>query len=165
MEWIESMITAIINAGWKIYLAVFIASAALLFIPDSFVSQLGLEEIRRTYRTYAGIAFVASASLLAVNIISFIVQIALRPWRDRQFNRAVYKTLRELTQAEKDFLREFIYGQANTVMAAISDGVAGGLAAKQIIYRASNISYGLNWPYNLQPVSRKLLSANPELLD
>jgi hypothetical protein len=165
MEFVGSIFTAVINGGWKIYLAAFIASPALLFIPDSLVGQLGLEEIRHTYRTYAGVVFVVSASLLAVNIISFIVQVALRPWRDRQFDRAVYRTLSELTQAEKDFLREFIHGRANTVMAAISDGVTGGLAAKQIIYRASNISYGLDWPCNLQPVPRKLLSAHPELLD
>jgi Super-infection exclusion protein B len=100
-----------------------------------------------------------------VNIISFIVKVALRPWRDRQFNRAVYKTLSELTMAEKDFLRDFIHGQANTVSAPINDGVAGGLAAKQIIYRPSNISYGMEWPYNLQPVPRKLLTAHPELLE
>jgi hypothetical protein len=165
MELVGSIFTAVINGGWKIYLAAFIASAALLFIPDSLVTQLGLEEIRRTYRTHAGIVFIAAASLLAVNIISFIVRIALRPWRDRQFNRAVYRTLRELTQPEKDFLRAFIFGHANTVTAPINDGVAGGLAAKQIIYRSSNISYGLEWPYNLQPVPRKLLSAHPELLD
>jgi hypothetical protein len=165
MEFVGSIFTAVINGGWKIYLAGFIASAGLLFIPDSLMSQIGLEEIRHTYRTYAGIVFIASASLLAVNIISFIVRIALRPWRDRQFNRAVYRTLSELTQAEKDFLREFIHGRANTVWAAINDGVAGGLTAKRIIYRASNISYGFDWPYNLQPVPRKMLSAHPELLD
>jgi len=165
MDVIGSIFTAVVNGGWKLYLAAFIASAALLFVPDSLASQLGLEEIRHTYRTYAGMVFVASASLLAVNIVSFVVNAALRPWRDRQFNKAVYKTLTELTQEEKDFLRSFIHGQANTVSAPINDGVAGGLAAKQIIYRSSNVSHGFDWPYNLQPVPRKLLTANPELLD
>lgn len=165
MEFVGSIFTAVINGGWKIYLAAFIASAALLFIPDSLIGQLGLEEIRHNYRTYAGIVLVASASLLLVNIISGIVQIALRPWYERRFNRVVYRTLCELTQAEKDFLREFIFGHANTVSAPVNDGVAGGLAAKKIIYRSSNISYGFEWPYNLQPTPRKLLKAHPELLD
>jgi hypothetical protein len=48
MEVVGSIITAVINGGWKIYLAVFLASATLLFIPDSLVTQLGLEEIRHT---------------------------------------------------------------------------------------------------------------------
>jgi hypothetical protein len=165
MDVIGSIFTAVISGGWKLYLAAFIASAALLFIPDALVSQLGLEEIRHTYRTYAGMIFVASASLLAVNVISVVVHAALRPWREHKFNRAVYRTLCELTEHEKDFLRTFIHGQANTVSAPISDGVAGGLAAKQIIYRSSNISQGFDWPYNLQPISRKLLMAHPELLD
>jgi len=165
MELVGSLLTAIINGGWKLYLAAFIASAALLFFPESLVSALGLDEIRHTYRTYAGVILITSASLLAVNIISFIVRLMLKPWRDRQFNRAVYRTLSDLTQAEKDFLREFIFGHANTVSAPVNDGVAGGLQAKQIIYRSSNISYGLEWPYNLQPIPRKLLNAHPELLD
>src|SRR5947209_2404967 len=165
MELVGSLLTAIINGGWKLYLAAFIASAALLFFPESLVSALGLDEIRHTYRTYAGVILITSASLLAVNIISFIVRLMLKPWRDRQFNRAVYRTLSDLAQAEKDFLREFIFGHANTVSAPVNDGVAGGLQAKQIIYRSSNISYGLEWPYNLQPIPRKLLNAHPELLD
>jgi len=165
MELVGSLLTAIINGGWKLYLAAFIASAALLFFPESLVSALGLDEIRHTYRTYAGVILITSASLLAVNIISFFVRLMLKPWRDRQFNRAVYRTLSDLTQAEKDFLREFIFGHANTVSAPVNDGVAGGLQAKQIIYRSSNISYGLEWPYNLQPIPRKLLNAHPELLD
>jgi Super-infection exclusion protein B len=165
MEFVGSIFTTVLNGGWKLYLAAFIASAALLFLPDSLVVQLGLDEIRHSYRTYAGIALTASASLIAVTVISGIASIALRPWRDRQFNRSVYKQLRELTEPEKVFLRSFIFGQANTVSAAINDGVAGGLAAKKIIYRSSNFSYGLEWPYNLQPVPRKLLNAHPELLD
>ncbi|UVO35733.1 superinfection exclusion B family protein [Bradyrhizobium arachidis] len=118
MEWIGSILSTVINAGWKIYLAAFIASAALLFFPNSLVTQLGLEEIRHSYRTYAGIVLVASASLLMVNIISSIVHLALKPWRDGQFNRSIHKMLRELTQDEKDFLRPFIFGNANTVTGA-----------------------------------------------
>ncbi|MFT0879072.1 super-infection exclusion protein B [Rhodopseudomonas sp. G2_2311] len=165
MEIIGSIITAVISGGWKLYLAALLASAALLFIPDWLITHLGLGEIKQTYRTYAGIALVASSSLLMVNLISFIGKIALKPWHHRQFTRHVHKALRELTPAEKDFLRDFIHGQANTVSAPINDGVAGGLAAKQIIYRSSNFSYGLEFQYNLQPVPRKLLSAHPELLD
>jgi len=165
MEWIGSVLSTVINAGWKIYLAAFFASAALLFIPDSLITQLGLEEIRHSYRTYAGIVLVGSVSLLIVNITSSIVHMMLKPWRDRQFVRAVHRMLRELTQDEKDFLRPFIFGNANTVTSPINDGIAGGLAAKQIIYRSSNVSLGLDWPYNLQPIPRKLLTAHPELLD
>jgi hypothetical protein len=165
MEWVSSAISTILNAGWKIYLAALLASATLLFLPDPVAVDLGLAEIRNAYRTYAGIVLVGSASLIVVQIIAFLVQICLRPWRNWQFNKAVYKTLTELTYAEKDFLREFIFGHANTVMAPINDGVSGGLAAKRIIYRSSNVSHGLDWPYNLQPIPRKLLTEHPDLLN
>lgn len=165
MEALGSILTTVVNGGWKLYLTVFVASAALLFLPDSLIVQLGLDEIRHQFRTYIGIALIASASFLAVALLSNLLRIGLQPWRNRQFNRAVYKTLSELTRPEKEFLAEFIFGHANTVSAAINDGVAGGLAAKKIIYRSSQFSAGLEWPYNLQSVPRKLLTAHPELLD
>jgi len=165
MELLWSNIAAIVNGGWKLYLAAFILSAALLFLPDALILQLGLDEFRHSYRTYAGFALIGSASLVLVHIISAIVPIALRPWRDWLFKRAMYKALSELTPSEKEFLRLFVFGEANTVSAPINDGVAGGLAAKRIIYRSSNVAIGLEWPYNLRPIPRKLLKAYPRLLD
>jgi Super-infection exclusion protein B len=164
MEWIASTISAVISAGWKIYLAVMIASAALLLSPDPFISRLGLEEFRAAFRTYAGVVLIASASLLLVNIISGLGYAALKPWRDWRSNRVVHKTISELTEAEKEFLRVFIFENQNTVTAPIQDGIAGGLEAKRLIYRSSNVSYGFDFPYNLQPVARRILTARPDLL-
>src|SRR6266700_3474011 len=126
MEWIGSVLSTVINAGWKIYLAALLTSAALLFVPDSLVSQLGLEEIRHSYRTYAGIVLIVSACLLAVSVFFGIVNLALKPWRQRQFNRAVYKTLCELTQDEKDFLRPFIFGGLQGIEWVILRDHSGG---------------------------------------
>jgi hypothetical protein len=164
MELIASTFSAVINAGWRIYFAAMIASAALLFLPDPFISRLGLEDFRTAYGTYAGIVLIASASLLLVNVISGLGYTVLKPWRDWRFNRAVYGTLTELTEAEKEFLRVFIFEYQNTVTAPIQDGIAGGLVAKRLIYRSSNVSYGFDFPYNLQPIARKILTAHPELL-
>src|SRR5882672_8041438 len=101
MEWIASTLTAVINAGGKIYLAAMIASAALLFLPDLLVNQLGLEEFRHTYRTYAGLVLIASTSLLLVNVISGLLRVALKPWHDWRYRQSVYKALAELTEDEK----------------------------------------------------------------
>jgi hypothetical protein len=75
------------------------------------------------------------------------------------------ESLRALTYSEKEFLHPFIFDGANTCYAPISDGVTGGLAAKKIIYISSRIIEHFNAPYNLQPVARKLLEENPQLLD
>ncbi|WP_076861962.1 superinfection exclusion B family protein [Bradyrhizobium mercantei] len=165
MEWVGSVFTAVINAGWKIYLAALLASAALLFLPDGFVRQLGLEELRQTYRMYAGVVLVVSASLLSVALISALTKAAMRPWKDRQFQRLVRERLEQLTEAEKEFLRPYIVENENSIYAPISDGITGGLVAKQIIYRSSQVSHGFNFPYNLQPLVRTILTQHPELLE
>jgi hypothetical protein len=165
MEWIGSTITAIINAGWKIYLAALIGSAALLFLPDAFIKRIGLEELQQTYRMYAGLVLIASSSLLSVSVITSALELVLRPWRDRKFRRRVHTTLSELTEGEKEFLQPYIFGNENSIYAAINDGIAGGLTAKGLIYRSSQVSQGFNFPYNLQPIVRKILTDHPELLE
>lgn len=48
----------------------------------------------------------------------------------------------------------------------MTDGVAGGLAAKGIIYRSSNVINLIDGvPHNLQPWARLFLSTHPEVLD
>ncbi len=165
MEWLGSTIAAVINAGWKIYLAALIASVAFLFLPKSIIVQLGLDQLRQTYRTQAGAVLIISASLLLTNVISVAWNLALSPWYDWRFTRKIHKTLSELTFAEKVFLNPYIAGGHNTQYAEAHDGVAKGLEAKLILYRSSNISAaGGIFPYNMQPYARKILKAHPELL-
>jgi hypothetical protein len=164
MEWLGGVISAIKNAGPLLYFAAFIASAALLFLPDNFIVQLGLDQFRQTYRSQAGIVFIASGSLLAAYFLFAVWRVALSPWHNMRLRRSVYQKLTELTDAEKAFLGPFIIADENTVFASINDGIAGGLQAKGLIYRSSNISHGFDWPYNLQPITRRVLKEHPELL-
>jgi hypothetical protein len=134
-------------------------------LPDTFVTQLGLEELRHTYRTQAGVVLIVSASLIATHLISVMWDIVLSPWRDWRFNRRIFKTLTELTLDEKMFLIPFIGDGQNTQYAEMYDGVAKGLEAKRILYRSSNISApGGAFPYNMQPYARKMLAEHPNLL-
>jgi Super-infection exclusion protein B len=165
MEWIGSVITAVINAGWKIYLAAFIASGTLLGMPDSMVARFGLGEIRQTYRTQAGVVLVIAASLLLTSIISAVATVILTPWRNWRFKRQIFNILSELTYDEKAFLIPFIFKGENTRYADFHDGVAKGLEAKLILYRSSTISApGGAFPYNLQPYARKILNEHQDLL-
>ncbi|EGO95204.1 hypothetical protein APM_1967 [Acidiphilium sp. PM] len=71
-----------------------------------------------------------------------------------------------LTEDEKLFLRPYIIDGANTRMANITNGVAGGLVAKGIIFRSSNVGTVFSgFSYNLQPISRKILTGRPDLLN
>jgi len=165
MEWIGSVISAVINAGWKIYLAAFIASGTLLGMPDSMITHLGLGELRHTYRTQAGIVLIVAASLLVTNIISAVAATILTPWRKWRFKQRIFNTLSELTFDEKAFIVPFILNGENTRYAEFHDGVAKGLEAKHILYRSSTISApGGAFPYNLQPYARKILNEHQDLL-
>jgi hypothetical protein len=166
MEWIGTLIAAILKAGLPLYIAVFIASALLLFLPQHVISHLGLDQFLASYRMYVGVGLVASASLLAANTLSFIASFVVEPLETWSLNRRGLKTLEELTSAEKDFLCGYIVTGDNTRYASISDGIAQGLVAKNLIYRASNLSTGeMLFPFNLQPYARRLLREHPHLLD
>ena len=148
----------------KIYFAALIASAALLFLPDTFISKLGLEEFRHLHRTEAGAMLIVSASLLFTSAASRVWRIVCSPFYKWQFNRMIFKTLAELTFDEKVFLTPYIHLGENTQFAEMYDGVAKGLEAKKILYRSSNISApGGAFPYNLQPYARKILNEHQRI--
>lgn len=165
MSGLGSLITAIVAAGTAIYAAVFIAAGLVLFLPEHFISHIGLDELLKSYRMYVGLAFLISASLLGVRIVSFLWSLLGGPYENWKLERDGVRMMGDLTQEEKSFLRPYIINGANTLTAPIGDGIAQGLAAKNIIYRSSNVGHLLNgFPYNLQPYMRRLLTQRPELL-
>ena len=74
--------------------------------------------------------------------------------------------LSTLSKAEKEFLNRYFDNDTGTLYSEISDGVAGGLAAKKIIFRASNVAIqgSTSFPFNIQPWATVLLRGNPEYL-
>src|SRR5947209_1159978 len=73
------------------------------------------------------------------------------------------KRLQSLTTAEKAVLRGYISERTRTQYLSIMDGVVTGLAAEDILYRASNASYSATeWAYNIQPWAWEYLSKHPE---
>ena len=71
-----------------------------------------------------------------------------------------------LTPEEKGYLVSYIEGQQNTIYVGLDDGIMGGLTAKGITYRSSNMGDLLNGvAFNLQPWARSYLEENRYLLD
>jgi hypothetical protein len=168
-EAIAPLITAVKNAGPPIYAAVLVATVLLVLLPDPFLSQLGLTEIRQQYRTDIGIALIASASLLIVSTLFALVPHLANRWNIWRLHRSTFHSLKTLTRAEKDFLRPYILNGENSRNISIYDGVANGLRAKDLIYRASDVTIpgvpGMLCPHNMQPYVRDLLSKQRGLLD
>lgn len=165
-EAVGAVITAVLRIGAPIYGGVFIVTSFLLFLPEAVVQKIGFADIVGTWRSYIGIIFLASLALLASSGISVIYQSVGNSLYNKRLQRLMLDTLRMLTEDEKIFLRPFIIDGINTRNAAIDSGVAGGLVAKKIIYRASNVGHVFSgFAYNMQPMCRKILSENLDLLD
>jgi hypothetical protein len=159
-------IAAVLKVGVPVYIAALIASSLLLFLPDTIALQIGIAGFRLLFRGYIGATFIVSLSLLLAYGISAISCSVRNTLDDRHLYRLTLDTLRLLTADEKRFLRPFVIEGKNTVKADISNGVVGGLVAKCILYRASNVGHLYSgFPYNLQPIARKILSEKPKLLD
>lgn len=142
-------------------LAISIVLGLVLFLPDKIADTLAVKEFRNAYRSFLGPGFLLSAAFTITKIIMGIGRYfgGLRGLRLRK------RQLHDLTPEEKGYLYEFIINRKNTIYVAPSDGTAGGLLAKSIIYQASttiNILEGI--PFNLQPWARKYLTEHRCLL-
>lgn len=164
-EAVGAVIAAILKVGVPIYISIFISCCLALFLPDYLAGQIGIATFRQLYRGYLGGGLIFSTSLLTASALSVTSQAVTNRLDDRRLRQLTLDTLNMLTEEEKKFLRNFMVGGQNTVFAPITDGVTGGLVAKTIIYRSSNVIQRFSAPYNLQPVARKLLSERPALLN
>lgn len=165
-EAVGAVIAAVLRVGAPIYVAVLIASTLLLFLPDVTAQQIGISAFREMWRGYIGTIFIISIALLASSGLSVLSQSVGNNLNNRRLQRSTLETLKMLTEDEKLFLRPFIIDGANTRKANVTSGVAGGLVAKGIIFRSSNIGHLFDgFAYNLQPIARKVLSQWPDLLD
>jgi hypothetical protein len=170
VEWtVGSLVTAIRNAGPPLYAAALISTLLLLLLPDYIIAELALLQFRQAHRLELGVAFIASASLLIVQGLFALAPFLRTQWQMWRRRRDARETLAALTKAEKEFLRTFIIGGENTRFESLYDGVANGLIAKHILYRASQLTVpgmpGMLLAYNLQPYFRKMLNKNRHFLD
>jgi hypothetical protein len=163
METFLSLLRMAIDRGWTLGALLAIFFGGILLGP-----QYGLP-VPAELQAWSAAGMLFGVAVLLVSLASHIArgfESLLKWW---SFRRHLRRTFRELTTAEKEFLRQFIVDGENTAYEPIHSGVAGGLVGKHIIYRASHVSVGgvpgILFPYNLQPYARKALNKNPALLD
>jgi hypothetical protein len=162
MESFLGFLRLALDRGWTVGALLVIFFAAVLLAGEN----VPLPAVIREWSA-AGLLF--GAAVLLVSIGSHIVR-GIGSWIEKvRFDRNVRATLKQLTREEKELLRPLIINGENTVYRPISDGVAAGLAAKHILYRASILSVPgsprMPFPFNLQPYARKALSEDQTLLD
>jgi hypothetical protein len=133
-----------------------------LLLPTTVSDLLGITSIINSNRTYFGFgALIFSVYFLAFLAYEFSENLFSK-WK---IIRRVRKYLRDLTEDEKVALRPFIYENVRTQQFSMSEGTAGSLEGKKIIYRSSNIgSFDGAFPYSIQDIAFKYLKANTQLL-
>jgi len=156
-----------------VFLGLAFSCGLILFGNVDLLENLGLLEFRNSNKGYIGTVFVGSASLVVAQSIAQCGKFILSVFKQQRERKKIeldlknsQKMLHELTPDEKAYLVGYIFQDKGTQYFLIEDGIAQGLAAKQIIYRASQIGNMVDgWAFNIQPWARDYLRANKNLLE
>lgn len=104
-------------------------------------------------------------ALMILVLISFFFIISIITKNTGKDNwRKLEEQLHYLSNQEKEVLKRYIKTGNTTVSLNDASGVVRGLAAKTIIFRATNLGHGFNFDYNIQPWAWKYLNENPHIL-
>ena len=137
----------------------------LVFAPQRWLATLGIVGLVSNYRPYFGVAFLLSTALLLSAAIAAVYDWVKRKRKEATFLRSRRERLHHLSEPEKDILRGYIEGQTRTQYHHMSDGIASGLVAEGILFRASNLSRFWDvFAYNIQPWAWEYLNKLPKLL-
>ncbi len=165
MEQFLKLISAFNKTAPASSLGVAIAMSLIIFLPEPVVLKLGIFEFRETNKGFIGWAFILTYSYLAALLLWEIKNYLKSKYIKHHVTKKYQSKLHELTSLEKGYLSEFMSGE-NTLHLEMEDGVIGGLSAKEIVYRSSDVFDPIEGiPYNLQPWARKYLEQNPILLE
>jgi hypothetical protein len=162
LEKITNLVSALRKIPIGFLLAITIVLGLILFLPDTIADKIAIKDFRDDYRKFLGPAFLLCVSFLLTKIVLSLV----RNINSKRQQKRLRKQLHNLTPEEKGYLAVFILEGRNTIYVDIGDGIVGGLLAKGIIFRSSNMFTAIDGiPYNVQPWARQYLERYPELLE
>ncbi|KXF78540.1 hypothetical protein ATN84_01740 [Paramesorhizobium deserti] len=164
-EWLTKLFSLSQEISSKVALPMFLATTAILFLPDEYASRIGIDELRGQYRLYIGLILVIGGTALASNLL-WAIGGFIKPYlKERVWLYHRRKVLLDLTNDEKAILRCFIFDGRSEVHADISNGTINLLEGKKIVTRASSVSsLNMKWAYLIHPWARTYLKKHPELL-
>jgi hypothetical protein len=139
----------------------------LLLLPPEILAQAGLAEFASTYRPLlAGISGLL-AGLLVLRAAYRLTKLARAKRSQWRLTKSTQRTLLDLEEDEKVFLREFIAAGENTVFASTHNEIARRLENKEIIYRTSYLLApgGRGFQYGLESHMREVLDKDPSWLE
>ena len=126
-------------------LAISFAASLIILCPNPIAEALGVDVFRITYRPWIGTALIVSVSYLMAHIFWWLRGLFLERHTRKQTDNVRHKHLRDLTPDEKAYLVPYVRNQITSQKFLVEDGIAGGLMAKGIIYRSSNVGSANPW--------------------
>ena len=149
----------------RYFIAVAIVSGALLFLPDTWLQQIGLNTFATANRQWLGLTFLVSAVLWGVSATTTCWDwVAGKAFR-RRVRKHIAQKLRSLTEDEKQILRYYFAKGTRANMLKVDDGVVQGLVANRIIYRSASMGNILEgFAQNITDAAWDYIHANPDIL-
>lgn len=141
-----------------------IATLGITLMPFDMIKKFGLIEFKESYQMYISLCLIICSSYYILGLIGFIYRFIYRKLYSLEKNAIKYLK-NSLSADEMGLLIEIYYDKVNnsfrtTGYIDYSDGRKAALEYKNIIYRASQMSYWDSFAYNLQPYALKFLNKN-----
>jgi hypothetical protein len=153
LEWLKSP---------KRWAAVFIVCVTLALLPKTVMERMRIAELREHYFPLISLCGIVSFAVLLVEFADWLRR-PLKSFRERREHKAV---LYSLTPPEMRIIADYFEQETDTQYFDLTDGVAGGLRAKGLIYPTSSLSIFPTgtFAYNLHPSVRETMRKNPAIM-
>lgn len=147
----------------EVITALLIVCIIILFVPEKFISTLGLVEWRDVHRTEIGGTLLFCGVLCLIWIITWIFnKVNSDDSAAKRVSRAYLKKL--ISTDEKVFLIEHFFNRDKNEFDScgyvdMTSGYITPLVNAMIIYQATRVGHGVKrWAFNLQPGVRMYLN-------
>lgn len=132
MEWL-SKIVDIIKIPTKYFWIILIISLICLFLPDSWLNNFKLLELRNAYHLYISLAFIITFSIVTVESTLFIYKKIKSNCILKNYKKNLLNNLSRLDPQEQSVLREFFLQNQNTLRLPYDEPIVSGLIKKGIL--------------------------------
>jgi hypothetical protein len=145
---------------------IFVFTGFLSLSPNSWAAKLGMASLVNSFRGYISAVFLASASILLVNLVIRVIGFAQAKLDHAKWRSGLSKAISELDYSEKAILREFYIQARNSIQLPFNDPSVTGLRRKGIVKPIGNVgeySYaGMLLPFAMTSETKEILG--PEMI-
>src|SRR5690554_3726510 len=115
-------------------IALALISILVLWMPSEHAASLGIDILRENHRPNFGIGLLVLAAMLIARLFGWLTK-QYRYHKQRKINR---QRLQALASDEKGYLVPFVVGGESCLYINSTDGIAGNLRRKGILYVTNN---------------------------